>query len=321
MQNPSEIPYPAFLMNVPFSLSVEKSNNIFMSQLKPEDRHIDHEKALRQFLDVYNLVSSVSLVYLLPSKDGLQDQTYVANLGIVLPHMSSKMVILANTKLPERQGEIPVGTEFFKMMGYQTIQAPKFWAGEAELKYLRDNLYIGHYGPETTSSALRWFRDKFDMHIIPITQSDPRYYHLDCYLFPLTREKVITSAKLIDPNALKVIEKYVEIIDVNQELIDRDIACCVRTRRLIMTDSNISELKVTDDDYIPERNKIDMLSKICSENALEPVFFNVSEIYKSGAGFACQFMHLNYVDYTQGRDPSVQGLQNTALPTGQRPTQ
>jgi N-dimethylarginine dimethylaminohydrolase len=321
MQNPSDIPYPAFLMCPPFSLSTEVANNTFMEKLTPEERHIDHNKALRQFLDMYNVLSSTAMVYLLPSHDGLQDQTYVANLGLVLPHLDDKTVVLMNSKLPERQGETPVGQEFFTMMGYKPIVSPPFWAGEAELKYVRDNLYIGHYGPETTPSALAWFRDTFNMHVIPLQQNDPRYYHLDCFLFPLTREKIITCPKLIEPKALKVLEKYVEIIAVDQDMIDRDIACCVRARRLVFTDSNISELKVTDEDYAVERKMMDMFSNICAKNALEPMFFNTSEFYKSGAGLACQFMHLNYVDYMAGRDPSVQGLENTALPAGQRPMQ
>ncbi len=64
---------PAFLMNVPFSLSAEIANNLYMQGLSPEQRIINHEKAISQFMKLYSFMSRFALVYLLPSYAGLQE--------------------------------------------------------------------------------------------------------------------------------------------------------------------------------------------------------------------------------------------------------
>jgi hypothetical protein len=65
---------------------------------------------------------------------------------------------------------------------------------------------------------------------------------------------------------------------------------------MILCASNISELSIKDENYELERNKINTLEKICSNEGLEPVIFNLSEYMKSGALLSCMVMHLNYVD-------------------------
>ena len=43
--------------------------------------------------------------------------------------------------------------------------------------------------------------------------------------------------------------------------------------------------------------KISSLEKICSDEGMEPVIFNLSEYMKSGAMLSCMIMHLNRVDH------------------------
>ena len=49
--------------------------------------------------------------------------------------------------------------------------------------------------------------------------------------------------------------------------------------------------------YDGEKHKITTLEKICYNEGLEPIIFNISEFMKSGAMLSCMIMHLNYVDY------------------------
>jgi hypothetical protein len=58
-------------------------------------------------------------------------------------------------------------------------------------------------------------------------------------------------------------------------------------------------LKKGEELYDLEKHKIDTLEKICSNEGMEPVLFNLSEYMKSGAMLSCCVMHLNYVDYTK----------------------
>jgi N-dimethylarginine dimethylaminohydrolase len=140
---------------------------------------------------------------------------------------------------------------------------------------------------------------EFDMNIIKLAMTDEYLYHLDCSIFPLNGDQTLVSTELFDPQELREIEKYTEIIDV-----DVDDALCgmtnsVRMGNMILCASNISEMKKTDEYYEMEKHKINSLEKICSDAGMEPVLFNLSEYMKSGAMLSCMVMHLNRIDHNK----------------------
>ena len=109
----------------------------------------------------------------------------------------------------------------------------------------------------------------------------------------------LVATELFDPQELKEIEKYTEIIDV-----DTDDALCgmtnsVRMGNMILCASNISEMKKSHEYYEGEKHKLETLEKICSNAGMEPVIFNLSEYMKSGAMLSCMVMHLNRVDHNK----------------------
>lgn len=286
---------PVFLMNPPFSISGDVPNNIWMKEL--DDPTINKNKALSQFMELYNYVASNVMTYLLPSKMGLQDQTYVANLGIVLPHTPKKTVVLANFRSEPRRGEELVGQKFFDMMNMNMVMAPKFFEGEADLKYLKNNVYIGGHGIRTSINCLDWFEQTFNMKVIKLLMEDEYLYHLDCLCFPMSTNVLLLCTELVDDATIKEIEQYANIIDVSADHAYCGITNSVRVGKQILCASNLNDMKITDEFYNDEKTKVETLTKICSKEGFEPVFFNLSEFYKSGAMLSCMMMHLNYADY------------------------
>ena len=127
-ETPSQLSIPSYVMNFPFSLSTEDPNNIWMKELSPEDLKINRPKAYKQFMDLYNFMAGASLVYLLPSAGDYQDQVYVANLGLHLPHIKDKnTILLSNYTSEPRRGEEWVGKHFFELMNYETYIVPNKW--------------------------------------------------------------------------------------------------------------------------------------------------------------------------------------------------
>ena len=299
LATPSEILKPAFVMCPPFSLSADNPNNVFMKKIPKEKREIDMNKAFHQFLSVYKFLSSNALVYLLPSRHGLQDLPYVANLGIKLPHINENLIVVANFKSEPRRRETDLGKCFFEMMGYKTIVAPKYFEGEADLKWLNNNVYVGGFGVRTNIEALTWFHDKFDMKIIPVRSTDD-LYHLDCTIFPLSSTSAVVVEDAIEPRVLKAIEKHVEVITVPKHLGPSGVTNCVRVNKLVLAGSKIFDLKRTDEEYSLEAGKIQCLETLCAARGFEPVIFNLSEFSKSGAAISCMIMHLNYADFMAG---------------------
>lgn len=159
-KNPSQLDYPAFLVNAPFSLSADVPNNVWMEEIPEVDRKIDRHRAMVQFLEVFSVLSAGALVYVLPTPrtTGLQDLVYTANLGIVPTHLPDvNDVVVSNFTSEPRRAETPVGVAFFESMGYRTTVCPWRFEGEADLKHLRDNIYVGGYGIRSQREAYDWF--------------------------------------------------------------------------------------------------------------------------------------------------------------------
>jgi len=305
---------PSFLMNVPFSLSTEMPNNIWMRELSSEDLVVNRQKALQQFNTLYQFISQRAIVYLLPSFPGLQDQTYVANLGIVLPHVPEKTVVIANFRSEPRRNESHIGREFFKLMGFPIENAPEYFEGEADLKHIRDNIYIGAHGLRTSKNALDWFSQTFDMKVIPFLMKDEYLYHLDCCVLPISSQNVAICTTLAEKETLRELEEYVYIHDISVDDAYSGLNNSVVLGKYILCSSNIEELSQSHEDYEYEKSKIESLNALCSSLGMEPVYFNLSEFAKSGALLSCMVMHLNRNNYISDKqNQNIQELENLLL--------
>lgn len=299
-ETPSQLHLQSFVMNFPFTLATSDPNNIWMQELTDEELAINRPKAYKQFMDLYNFVSGQSLVHLLPSEGNFQDQVYVANLGLQLPHIKDENVILlSNYTSDPRKGEELVGEKFFNMMGYNTHISPHKWEGEADIKYLYDNVYIGGYGIRSNIKAYEWMEKEFDMNILKLAMTDEYMYHLDCSIFALNENQTLVCTELYDPEEIKMLSKHTDIIDVDVEDALGGMTNSVRLGNMILCASNIAELKKSSEYYEGEKHKIESLEKICSDAGMEPVIFNLSEYMKSGAMLSCMMMHLNRVDHSK----------------------
>ncbi|MBD2806897.1 amidinotransferase [Xenorhabdus sp. ZM] len=294
----SDLKMPAFLLAPPFSLNTNVRNNIWMEELNDSDITVNSKVALRQFYKLYSFLSSQSLVYLLPShtQEDLQDQVYTANLGIIVGD-ENPIAIVANFASEIRRSETDIGVRFFEALGYNTVVAPNYFEGEAELKHLHDNVFIGGYGIRSDIETYKWMEEQFDLKIVKIEERDPYLYHLDCSVLPLDKENTLVYTGGFSSDELKEIEKVTNIISVSKDIAYSGICNSVRVNQYIVCSSNINDLKAGTEDYIYEINKNHELEKICSKLALTPKLFNLSEYMKSGALLSCMVMHLNRYSY------------------------
>jgi len=294
--NPTQFDRPAFLMNFPFSYGTGFANNPWMTDMKGDQRNPDFTRAAVQFLAVYQNISAEGLVYLLPTPQGadLQDLLYTANLGIVLGHLPDKnTVVISNFTSAPRMGETSVGVKFFKDMGYNVHVAPGKFEGEAELKHLHDNVYIGGYGIRSEKATYDWMEKQFDMKIIKVREVEPYLYHLDCSIFPITKENTLVCTELFTKKELAELGKFTNVIDVTVDECFSGICNSVRLPNQVLNSSHIHDLKAGTEDYKFEITKNRKLEDIAANLALEISYFNLSEFHKSGALLSCMVMHLN----------------------------
>lgn len=287
----------AFLLCPPHNLSNDAPNNPWIKDLKGDEKNIDLKKAFKQWSDFYSFLASSSIVYLIPPIKGLQDQSYTANLGIVLPHKKENIAVISNFTSPPRVNEAQEGVDFFRKMAYTVHQTPTKFEGEADLKYLRDNVYIGGYGIRTEKETYDWFEKQFDMEVIKVEMKDEYLYHFDCMFLPLNTDNVVAVTSLIDKPTLRKIEKYATIHDVSKDIGYSGITNSVVFSRTVCTHSNIDDMVSTDENYKDEKAKVERLNEICEKVGFEPVYFNIYEFTKSGALMSCLVMHLSYPDF------------------------
>ena len=243
-ETPSQLPIQSYVMNFPHTFSTKDPNNVWMKEMSDKELSINRPKAYKQFMDLYNFMAGQSLVHLLPAEGDFQDLIYVANLGLQLPHIKDENVILlSNYTSPPRQGEEYVGEKFFKQMGYKTHISPYKWEGEADIKYLSDNVYIGGFDIRSDIKTYHWMEENFDMNIIKVKMVDEYMYHLDCSIFPLNTRSTMVCTELYEKEELAKISKYTNIIDIDAEDSMYGMANSVRLGNMILCASNISELK------------------------------------------------------------------------------
>jgi N-dimethylarginine dimethylaminohydrolase len=298
--NPTSLDKPAFLLNVPFSYSTETPNNAWMEELDEKERRPTARKAMRQFLELYHFLAGDSLVLLLPAPADcrLQDVVFTANLGIVLDHLPDRnTVVLSNFATAPRRGETRIGLKYFKSLGYDVHVPPFKFEGEAELKHLHDNVYIGGFGIRSQFEAYEWMERMFDLEIIKVEEVDSYLYHLDCTVFPLTRESTVVCTEMFTKKEIRKIERHTDIIDVTADDCYSGICNSVRLGNSILNASHIHDLKPGHEHYAPELAKNRRLEDIALAHGFEVSYFNLSEYMKAGALLSCMVMHLNRNSY------------------------
>ena len=291
--------FPVLLMNLPLSLSAQIPNNASMQDRTASEREICLDRAIAQFVQLYSHVAQNAVVYLLPSTPGLQDQPYVSNLGAALPHCKDDTVIISRFRTAPRVGEDRIGLEFFKLMNFTVEQPPEtfdseplYFEGEADLKHIQGNFYVGGHGLRTSRNALTWLAERFDMEIAPFCTTHPYLYHLDCCILRLTEKAVVMCTSVADRICVRAIERHCEIIDVSLENARSGITNSLLLGSEVLCDSNIMELPKESPKYKLEKSKIEYLETVCSRFGRTLRIFCMSEFYKSGALLSCLLMHI-----------------------------
>lgn len=298
--NPSSLDKPAFLMNVPFSLATDLANNVWMQELDQGQRHVDPGRAILQFLQLYHFIAAEALVYLLPTpgEPGLQDLVYSANLGAVLGHLPEPdTVVLSNFSAPGRSDETGIGQRFFDAMGYSVTVAPHKFEGEAELKHLYGNVYVAGYGVRSERAAYDWMAREYGMHIVALEETEPHLYHLDCTVFPLSREDTLVCTEMYTKAEVAELERVTNIIPVSADDCFSGVCNTVRLGNLLLNASNIHEMSADNPDYGYEKHKNRTLEDVAARAGFGLALFNLSEYLKSGALLSCMVMHLNRKSY------------------------
>ncbi|RLG90219.1 MAG: hypothetical protein DRO36_06495 [Candidatus Hecatellales archaeon] len=277
---------PAFVMCPPVYLSNKIRNNKWMEE---DNSTINVGRALFQWNNLYELMTTDAIVYLLAPNPNLQDQTYI-NSFVVLAH-EPDIAILSNFRAAGRAGEEREAASLLTRLGFKVFQAPPYFEGYPCLKWIHDNIYVAGYGERSTLKTQRYLAEAFDYKIIPVKTS-PYLYHLDCLFFRLSDEYAIVAVDDIPKEAVKAISREIEVLPADHNDAMQGICNSIRLRRIVINASNEDELE--GEERKIEVAKNEKLKRYAELAGMEVVFVNLSEFLKSGALASCLVAPLNY---------------------------
>lgn len=296
--NPSNLDFPVFGMIFPHEWDTDDPNNIWMKGMTKKELDENWAKCYGQWMVLYNMLAGPDvLVHILPSIEYFADAVYIANIGIMLCHLPQAVFVGSKFKSPPRGGEEKAAMDYFKAYEYETKKCPFFFEGEADLKHVIDNHYIGAYGIRTELKALKWFEENYDMTVVPVEMTDERNYHLDTQIFPLTAEKVVVATSLLKPEEIKAIEKICEIIPLPKKIEYAGATNCVRTQNTVLCGSTLEDLNPKDDSWQEEFDKRAFWEELCAKENFALQMPNLGEMSKSGADLSCTIFHVNRAAY------------------------
>ncbi|HUK58228.1 MAG TPA: arginine deiminase-related protein [Stellaceae bacterium] len=134
-------------------------------------------------------------IALVPPEAGLPDLVFTANAAVVMDGKA----LLARFRHPERQGEEPVFRRAFdalKAKGAidEVLELPEGvfleGAGDCVFDATRQLYWMG-YGPRSSESARPHVETMLGVETVALRLADPRFYHMDTALNPLTRGELI----------------------------------------------------------------------------------------------------------------------------------
>lgn len=145
----------------------------------------DASLALKQWQGLKTIVEQFADVALIPPQPKLPDMVFTANAGLVL----GDTVVVSRFRNVERQGEEPHFKGWFATQGFACVEwpmeVPFEGAGDALWDRALPILWIGS-GFRSDVAAPPLLEKVYGRRVIPLKLVDPRFYHLDTALCPLS---------------------------------------------------------------------------------------------------------------------------------------
>jgi N-dimethylarginine dimethylaminohydrolase len=190
-------PQPRILMCRPDHFTVSYAINPWMDPAGWAAQHrLLAETARQEWQALHAALSSQGAdIELVPAAPGLPDLVFTANAAVVMDGKA----LLARFRHPERQREEPHFERAFRaLVARGDIDLVEHLpeglvlegAGDCVWDGSRGVFWMG-YGPRSDRAAGRAVEKAFGLEVVALELADPRFYHMDTTLCPLTRGEVM----------------------------------------------------------------------------------------------------------------------------------
>ncbi len=273
-----------FVMCRPDYLSTKIPNNVFMEGKDKEPANVP--RAINQWDRSAHIMEALGVeIFEIPPVKGCQDQVYVANIGIAI----DPYIILAHYKADGRACEVPPARKFFTGLGYQCIQPPDFFEGEADLKLWKEGFYFGGYGLFSSLNSFKWIERMTGAKIIPVHEINKKAYHLDCNLLVVDEGNFIVVKNGLDADSIKTLQKF-----GNVHFTPDGIETTGITNGVLIPEKKIYMSGTFNPEQPDYRKAMEWLLEKMDELDYTCLFVDVDSYNASGADLSCSVMHLTF---------------------------
>lgn len=205
MLAPNKTQTQTILMCPPDYYGVDYVINAWMEgQLGQTDRDLAH----KQWLGLKTELEKLAAVEVIPAQPGLPDMVFTANAGLVLGNTA----VISRFRATERQGEEPHFLDWFSGYGFDCPEWPQDvvfeGAGDALWDRALPLLWIGS-GFRSDVAAPALLEKIYGRRVVPMKLVDPRFYHLDTAMCPLTGGYLMYFPGAFAPESRALIEQLV----------------------------------------------------------------------------------------------------------------
>lgn len=170
--------------------------------------HVSPELAAAQWHALFDKLSMLVDVKLMPGDPAWPDLVFTANAG--LPLVQEKKFILSNFKHPQRQGEKAINRAWFEAAGWHCIALPDAAIFEGAGDALFDTegrLWVAD-GPRSDHTTAAHLARHIATPIHLLKLLDPRFYHLDTCFCPLSDGYALFLPEAFDETSRGLLTRY-----------------------------------------------------------------------------------------------------------------
>jgi ornithine--oxo-acid transaminase len=201
---PLAAPRPTYLMCPPTLYDVDYVINPWMAgNVHASSR----ERAVEQWQRLHRELTTIADVELITPQPRLPDMVFTANAGLE----RNGTVMLSSFFYPQRQGEEHHFCTWFQSSGYNVIKLPREtpFEGEGDALFSVDGtrLWAAH-GPRSVMASHHSLARAWNVEVVALHLTDPRFYHLDTCFAPLEDGFIMYYPQAFDAASLAKIEAY-----------------------------------------------------------------------------------------------------------------
>jgi N-dimethylarginine dimethylaminohydrolase len=204
-----------FLMCRPDHFAVDYAINPWMNpQSWASESKILVDASRQEWAALHRALAGIgAAIELVPPVADLPDLVFTANAAVVL----DRKAVLSRFRYPERRGEEEPFERGFRALARRgLIDAVEKLPGDLVLEGAGDcvwdrtrNVFWMGYGPRSDRDAAGPIKDVFGVDTVALELADPRFYHLDTALCPLSRGEVMFVPAAFTPEGLSRINERV----------------------------------------------------------------------------------------------------------------